>query len=426
MTIEVTAKKVEDAISQGLAQLGATLDDVTVEVVDYGGFLRKAKVRLTLDVDRDAAETPSEPPAAKEEEAKETPVEKKPTAQLKAEKAADKKPAEKSEKKADKAPAAKKPTAKKPAGKSVKNESAPTATADEKNAEKEVPQTEATAQPSAAEPEQKPAAKKPAQKKSQKPKKERSEQEEQTDASGSDANAEKSKRPLTAGEKEAASHALEFVKKTVELMGFAEFTAAAEDGDEGHINITAPEGDDSLIIGRHGETLSALTYLAETSARAEKSRVNILVDCNGYRERRAASLSAMARRRARESASKHRRIKLEPMDRTDRRTIHCALADDAYVTTESEGKEPYRCVVIVPKDGVVADYDVRSEGRDKRRGGRDRNRNGHGGGKSGGGEKPAKRAAFNVIAHGFVGHNDNAGADDESGTGAAETKTDNE
>ena len=49
MTIEVTAKKVDDAIKQGLEQLGATLDDVTVEVVDAGGLFRKAKVKLTLD-----------------------------------------------------------------------------------------------------------------------------------------------------------------------------------------------------------------------------------------------------------------------------------------------------------------------------------------------------------------------------------------
>ena len=51
MTIEVTAKKVDDAINQGLAQLGVTLDRVTVEVVEQGGLFRKAKVRLTLDVE---------------------------------------------------------------------------------------------------------------------------------------------------------------------------------------------------------------------------------------------------------------------------------------------------------------------------------------------------------------------------------------
>ncbi|MDE7464794.1 MAG: KH domain-containing protein, partial [Clostridiales bacterium] len=207
---------------------------------------------------------------------------------------------------------------------------------------------------------------------------------------------------LRADDREAANHALEFVKKTIELMGFETATVTADEDVE-HVEIAAPEGDDSLIIGRHGETLSALTYLAETCARAEKCHVNIVVDCNGYRARRAASLTAMAKRRARESASKHRRIKLEPMDRTDRRTVHCALADDEYVTTASEGKEPYRYIVITPKDGVREDYDDnRHDRRDRRGKGRDR------GGRSEAaptGEKP-RRAAFDINIHGFVGHND--------------------
>ena len=64
MTIEVTAKKVDDAINQGLKQLGVGIDDVTVEVVESGGLFRKAKVRLTLD-DKPESAAPSEEKSGK-------------------------------------------------------------------------------------------------------------------------------------------------------------------------------------------------------------------------------------------------------------------------------------------------------------------------------------------------------------------------
>ena len=147
--------------------------------------------------------------------------------------------------------------------------------------------------------------------------------------------------------KQAIAHATEFITELVKKMGFTE--ATVEGKDNGDVAITAPEGDDSLIIGRHGETLSAISFLAETLGRAEKQHVTIVADCNGYRERRAASLTAMAKRRANECAAKRRKIKLEPMERIDRRTIHNALGDDDRVTTASEGKEPYRYIVILPK-----------------------------------------------------------------------------
>lgn len=432
MTIEVSAKKVDDAIKQGLEQLGATLDDVKVEVVDAGGLFRKAKVRLTLETEA-AQEQPEKKSVAHEE--KHAPEEKpaheeKPVHEEKphAEKSHEEKPHAHEEKphahEEAKAPV-KKPASQKAksAGgqakpdkpeKKVKNEQAP-ADGEEKSAKS---QSDPSAQNEKSEPRQKSGADK-------KEKSKKTAHEDKTDdieksqaqdgeadreQGGDDLSARKGKRRLRAEDREAAAHALEFVKKTVELMGF-ESSSVSADEDIEHVEITAPEGDDSLIIGRHGETLSALTYLAETCARAEKCHVNIVVDCNGYRARRAASLTAMAKRRARESASKHRRIKLEPMDRTDRRTIHCALAEDEYVTTASEGKEPYRYVVITPKDGAVHDYDDSKRDRRDRRGkGRDRGRAAD---SAPTGEKP-RRAAFDINIHGFVGHNDPTPDDDEN------------
>lgn len=300
MTIEVAAKKVEDAIKQGLEQLGASLDEVNVEVLEQGGLFRKAKVRLTLE--RDQAPEKPEP----------APQKPKPAPQKKAEEPADE-------------PAPKK----KDAGTAVPNA----------NIE---PPKQKPAKPA----EQKPRKQNAAPKPENKPAQEHAEIASDTDSPDG---AESAERHAKNSEevKQAIAHATEFISQLIKKMGFEDATVqSAENGD---VEITAPAGDDSLIIGRHGETLSAISFLAETLGRAEKQHVNIVADCNGYRGRRAASLTAMAKRRANEAVNKHRKIKLEPMDRIDRRTVHNALGDDDRVSTVSEGKEPHRYIVILPK-----------------------------------------------------------------------------
>ncbi|MDE5563064.1 MAG: Jag N-terminal domain-containing protein [Clostridiales bacterium] len=291
MTIEVTAKKVDDAIKQGLAELGASLDEVQVEILEPGGLFRKAKVRLTLEREDEQQKEQAPAPKAKNEAVEQSAQ--KPETEKKAE-------PEQETKKVEKPTAAKsdKPTAPKQKSneqKAKKEPATPVSKAENKKAENVEP------------------------------------------------------RPAHNSEeaKQAVAKATEFITELVQKMGFAEATVEGEDN--GDVSITAPAGDDSLLIGRHGETLSAISFLAETLGRAEKQHVTIVADCNGYRKRRAASLTAMAKRRANECASKHRKIKLEPMERIDRRTIHNALTDDERVTTMSEGKEPYRYIVIIPK-----------------------------------------------------------------------------
>ena len=302
---EFSAKKVDDAIKQGLAELGLTLDDVTVEVLDAGGFLRKAKVRLTVDEKDPAPVT----------ETKDVKKEKKLEKDEKVEKV------EKVEK-AENAENAGKSVADKPAGK------------------------------------QSDKARKPEVKADKPIKTDKAEKTEKVDNAEKAENAEIEKKPrrLKAEDKDALDRARSFIADVTALMGFEVNVTLSGDGET--VNIDAPDRDDSLIIGRHGETLSALSYLAETCIRAEKCHTSVTVDCNGYRGRRAASLSSMARRKADECVRRRRKIKLEPMDRTDRRTVHSALNDDGRVTTASEGKEPYRCVVILPA------------GKDKNRGDR--------------------------------------------------------
>ncbi len=370
MTVEITAKKVDDAIKEGLEKLGATLDQVTVEVLESGGLFRKAKVRLTLD----EKESP-EPVVSKNAERKEVnaPSEK-----------SDKKPTEKAESKPTDTPdkAERKPasapnvtekkastvpdSAEKPAGAAKKAEPKHDkhANAKAKNAESKnerAPRTSAQSPTENGQRAEKSRADESTQNDAPKSAPNGTVKETSSDAKERrDAKKPSPKKQVADGQKPAQSNrkksaeelkalegALEFVKATVEKMGF-DVTVKPAENDPEHIEIEAAEGDDSLIIGRHGETLSALSYLAETCARAEKTRINVTVDCNGYRSRRAASLTAMARRRADECAAKRRKIKLEPMERIDRRTVHTALGDDDRVTTASEGKEPYRYVVIYP------------------------------------------------------------------------------
>lgn len=325
MTIEVSAKKVDDAINQGLKQLGASLDEVKVEVLESGGLFRKAKVRLTLESETETApEKAAEPAKNAESGQKPAHVENRGNASGSEDTGI--------------TVSEKKPRAGKSTGKKLPDEK--TQKTDPEPAEKK-PAAQPVKEQSGVKP-QKPRA----EKKATRPQ----ESEKAPDAAERESKPEAgAARKKSAEEKAAVERAAEFVKTTLEKMGFTDFNIVTDAAD-GKIDIDAPTGDDSLIIGRHGETLSALRYLAETGARAEKCHLSLSLDCNGYRERRAASLSAMARRRADECVTKHRKIKLENMDRVDRRTVHNALNDDDRVVTASEGKEPYRYVVIMPKD----------------------------------------------------------------------------
>ena len=79
-------------------------------------------------------------------------------------------------------------------------------------------------------------------------------------------------------------------------------------------------------------------------------RVRIVLDAEGYRERRAEALAALARRMAGKARRERRKVTLEPMNALERRIVHLALADMPGVETYSEGEDPDRRVVIVPRD----------------------------------------------------------------------------
>lgn len=111
------------------------------------------------------------------------------------------------------------------------------------------------------------------------------------------------------------------------------------------------EGDDaSRLIGRRGESLDSLQMILGLAVNRDRDKyVKVLLDIENYRAKREESLIKYANKMARQAAKQRRVIKLEPMNPYERRIIHSALQSDRYVKTYSEGKDPYRKIVIEPK-----------------------------------------------------------------------------
>ena len=112
------------------------------------------------------------------------------------------------------------------------------------------------------------------------------------------------------------------------------------------------EGEDAgLLIGRRGETLKSLQFLVKTIVgRRLQARANLLVDVEGYQERRYQTLKNMASKVAQRVAATGRAIPLEPMPPDERRIVHLAVVDNPDVTSESSGDGEGRKVVIHPAE----------------------------------------------------------------------------
>jgi spoIIIJ-associated protein len=104
-----------------------------------------------------------------------------------------------------------------------------------------------------------------------------------------------------------------------------------------------------VLIGRHGQTIDAIQYLATAILARDQGdvRKSVIVDAAGYRERRRVTLEAMALRAA-DRARGGERVELEPMSAIERKVVHVRLQDEPGVVTSSEGAEPSRYVVVHP------------------------------------------------------------------------------
>lgn len=180
-----------------------------------------------------------------------------------------------------------------------------------------------------------------------------------------------------------------FLEGLFELLNISACTELVAEGEKVEINVTA--ANTTAIIGKHGAMLDAIQTLAGAVANTGREEYKrVVVDCENYRENREVTLNKLAENLAQKSVRLGKKIKLEPMNPYERRIIHAALSEKEGVTTQSEGKEPNRYIVIVPdnlEDPEAPALPARVErrgGRDDRRGynhggRRDGNRGGRGG-----------------------------------------------
>ena len=153
----------------------------------------------------------------------------------------------------------------------------------------------------------------------------------------------------------------EYVQKTInELLSLLEVDGSAVlqpppvvEGEEPNESISLNiEGDDlGILIGRRGQTLSCLQYIVRLIiGHQKKSWLPVIIDVEGYKQRRYQALQVFARQMAEQVNAKKMSFTLEPMSAYERRIIHLALAEHQDVITESIGQGESRRVVILPKE----------------------------------------------------------------------------
>jgi spoIIIJ-associated protein len=155
---------------------------------------------------------------------------------------------------------------------------------------------------------------------------------------------------MPAAEEEPGSPAAqlrELVERVTVAIGCPVAVRIHEDDDSLIATLSGP--DLGLVIGKHGQTIDALQYLANAMLwRGQEDRKSVVVDAAGYRERRRASLEQLAERAAGEARASGQPVSLEPMTAVERKIVHLYLQERGGVETASEGTEPNRYVVVNP------------------------------------------------------------------------------
>ena len=165
--------------------------------------------------------------------------------------------------------------------------------------------------------------------------------------------------------------AKKYIEEILTKMGISATLSVTENEDGAVINIEGTET--GAVIGRRGDTLDALQYLASTICNKNtKDYYRITVDSCGYREKRAETLSELAKKIAASVKKNGRTAALEPMNPYERRIIHSVITEIEGVSSKSVGEEPYRKVVISSDNPrpYRNDKGDRKGGFNKRNGGR--------------------------------------------------------
>ena len=163
----------------------------------------------------------------------------------------------------------------------------------------------------------------------------------------------KNKRPANENIKEfvvddaVVDEAKEFLAKIFKAMKIEVVMEKFVNKKDGCVVLKLHGDDMGILIGKHGQTLDSLQYLTNLVANKNtENRVHIVIDVENYRDRRAETLTRLAKRLAEKVKKSGERIVLEPMNPHERKIIHTALQNDNKITTLSEGSEPFRKVVI--------------------------------------------------------------------------------
>lgn len=170
-------------------------------------------------------------------------------------------------------------------------------------------------------------------------------------------------KPMTQEEKEGCEKAaLEFLKQVFEAMDIQVELNVVIKGEDRELTVEMAGEDMGVLIGKRGQTLDSLQYLVSLVVnKVCGDYVRVKLDTENYRARRKDTLESLARNIAYRVKRSRKNISLEPMNPYERRIIHAALQNDKYVTTRSEGEDPFRHVVITLK------REPRNDRRDSRR-----------------------------------------------------------
>ena len=144
--------------------------------------------------------------------------------------------------------------------------------------------------------------------------------------------------------------AVGFLKQVFEAMSLPVEIQVSYNDEEKEMSINLVGEDMGILIGKRGQTLDSLQYLVGMVVnKGSEGYIRGKLDTENYRSRRKETLETLAKNIAYKVKRTKRSVSLEPMNPYERRIIHAALQNDKYVTTRSEGEEPFRHVVIALK-----------------------------------------------------------------------------
>ena len=158
----------------------------------------------------------------------------------------------------------------------------------------------------------------------------------------------KAEAPKPADLTDAPDHpAKKFLEDLIKEMGLDGTVSVAVNADSVYADIDG--ADTGTIIGKRGQTLDSIQYLASLVVnKGEDEYIRVVVDAEGYRAKREATLEKLAYKLAEKAVKTGRSVRLEPMNPYERKVIHTTLQTVPAVVTRSEGSEPHRRVIIEP------------------------------------------------------------------------------